>query len=212
MTSNVESDSTPFSCFLFNGPVSNPKMLAHAGYSGSQNDIWIQFSMDWSNIGNQTQNWVGLYVFFLEAGTDPAAAGVEISDVQNSACILAGGVVSVLSLTKIIQTTIDPTPTTTINYVSVVNTAPWGPGTFSETGFDSASYYAVSVSYADLAVQTLTQRHAYTIINVLGDFCGTIGALIGIDVLKVFLLISLLPKFVMAVYRKVTGQGSPELP
>jgi len=200
-----------YTCWLINGKQDNTKELLYAEYPGAQNDLWIEMYMDWSDVGNQTMNWVGLYVLLMDAGTDPAEEGVVISDVFNSACILAGGVVNVLSVSKNVQ--VGWGQPETVFYQFNINSAPWGQGTFAEGGsYNPLSEYVVSVSFNQLAVQTLTQKHVYKINNVLGDFAGMFGALLGLDCGKIFLLLCLFPKFCMAVYRKFTGQASPELP
>jgi len=201
-----------YTCWLINGKQDDEdKDLLYAEYPGAQNDLWMELTMNWADVGNQTMNWVGLYVFFMDAGSDPAAEGIEISDVFNSACIVAGGVVNVLSVSKNIQIGWGQPPTTI--YQFSINSAPWGAGTFAEgSSYDPLSEYVISLSYDQLAVQTLTQTHAYKLQNVLGDFAGMFGALLGLDCGKIFLLLCLFPKFCMAVYRKITGQASPELP
>jgi len=205
---DLEDERLNYTCWLVNGPGLTKAQYLTARYSGSQNDIWIQLFMNWEDIGNQTQNWVGLYILFLEAGTDYVANGITISDVMNAACVVSGGVVNVVSLQKFIQQGWGQPKQTYYNFD--VNSAPWGPGTFSGESGSPYSYYAISISFSDLAVQTITQKPAYTIANLLGDFSGMLGVLVGIDLLKIILLISLFPKLIVAIHRKMTGQSSPE--
>jgi len=173
---------------------------------GAQNDLWLNLEMEWSKLGNNSDNWIGLYVLLVENGTDPVTADIEMDDVINTPLVISGGVVNLVSLTKNIQAF--QGEATLINYGFSLSSAPWGPGTFGPAFSGEAAYgaFAMSFSYNNLAVQTITQQNAYTLVNMLGDFAGMLGALVGVDALKTLVLVQLFPKLVMAIYRRATGQ------
>jgi hypothetical protein len=182
------NDPEPLACIAI-----NKDMTMSATGTGFMNsvDIEIDVNLDQYEPGS----FAGVIVHFMPSynGTEPTYL-----DVASSTVFAAPGVATVIGFRKrITKYYLKEEETFFDSNTNVVIFTPSTDGTPEDVG---AAY--ISLCYVELAVEKITQEPAYQIQNLMGDFAGMLGTLVGIDAWSLIIWIEIFPRAVAVIARR----------
>jgi len=191
---NIVTDQGTFNCYYFNNDTNNVQTSSNIGFSGS---FSLLFEVE--NPPDDYSFRTGLQATFVRTGAWP--------DIYNEIRFASPGEDTFFGI-QAVETTFqnesDPAlqgPFVTYDTSYALTRLP--VGLLSNRTGNNSALISVSFAFQTLNLQKIVYSSTYSVANLLGDFAGVVGTVLGLDLMK---LLAGIPVAILAARKRDIGK------